>query len=312
MSTRIPIAALVSDIHLSATPPIARSNEKNWLARQEDYLGQWADLKQRHLVPGIIAGDIFDKSREKESSALITMAWDYLKDDYAIPGQHDLPYHDYDAMEGSAFGVLVKGGCINLIEPNKPLHLKTESLVLHGFPWGFPITPLKGDKFGDDVMHLAVIHAYCWHKEHTYTGASRKQNAVAYKKQLKGYDAALFGDNHKGFLIKSGDTTILNNGGFMRRKADEVDSTPSMALLFSDGSIERVYVDCEEDVFINPHTLRDMIGEINGVDISGFVEELENAESNGLDFVEVLIKYLKDKKVTKQVKEILLDIVENK
>ena len=85
-----------------------------------------------------------------------------------------------------------------------------------------------------------------------------------------------------------------------------------MGLLFNDGSIERVYLDCEKDVFINPHTLRDMVGEIDGVDVSGFIEELESAESNGLDFVEILIKYIKDKKVNKHVKKILLDITENK
>ena len=240
------------------------------------------------------------------------MAWDYLKDDYAIPGQHDLPYHDYDAMDGSAFGVLVKGGCIKLVEPDKPIYVKESKLVLHGFPWGFPIKPQTSSAFAKGVIHLAVIHAYCWHKENTYTGASKSQNAVAYKKKLKGYDAALFGDNHKGFLIKSGATTILNNGGFMRRKSDEINSTPSMGLLFNDGSIERVYLDCEKDVFINPHTLRDMVGEIDGVDVSGFIEELESAESNGLDFVEILIKYIKDKKVNKHVKKILLDITENK
>ena len=91
MPTKHPIAVSCSDIHLSTSAPIARSSESDWLGVQRGYLQQWLELKRKFKVPGIIAGDIFDKAETKGSSSLITMAWDYLKGDYVIPGQHDLP-----------------------------------------------------------------------------------------------------------------------------------------------------------------------------------------------------------------------------
>jgi len=305
-----PIAALVSDIHLSDTAPIARSNESDWIAVQEGYLSQWLDLKKKYKVTGIIAGDIFDKY--KGSPTLINVAMDYLEGDLAIPGQHDLPYHDYNEMKKSAFGVLVRGGTIRLINPEEPL-MVTSDLYLHGFPWGHKITPLDRwiPDFDDSSIHLAVIHAYCWHKQHSFVGAEKRKNAVAYKKQLKGYDAAIFGDNHKGFLIKSGDTTILNNGGFVCRKIDEIDYQPCMGLLFSDGSIERVPVDCSQDKWVNTKTLKEMVGEIEGVDIGGFIQELEQLGDTGLDYRLAINTYFNKKGVSKPVRKIITEILDN-
>jgi hypothetical protein len=212
-----PIAVSCSDIHLSATAPIARSKEKDWIAKQESYIQQWAALKQKYNVPAIIAGDIFDKA--KGTPELINLATKYLKGDYVIPGQHDLPYHDFDQMHKSAFGVLVETGVVRLIPPAREGKgwQVSDKLCLHAFPWGFEICP-PDKEVCQNGTHVAVIHAYCWHKGQAYVGADKGQNAVAYRKQIRGYDFALFGDNHKKFTLKSGDCTVVNHGGFMRCK----------------------------------------------------------------------------------------------
>ncbi len=85
-------AVLVADLHLSDTPPAARSGEPDWRATQAGYLNQVTRLCRRHECPLVIAGDLFDDGwRERRCSpALINLALTYLPDQcYGIPGQHD-------------------------------------------------------------------------------------------------------------------------------------------------------------------------------------------------------------------------------
>ena len=133
---------------------------------------------------------------------------------------------------------------------------------------------------------------------------------MAYKKKLRGYDFALFGDNHKQFTARSGKTTVINHGAFMRRKADEVEHMPRMYVLFNDGSFEEVFVECKQDKFIDTNELKSLIGEIESVDLNGFVEQLEDIQQNEINFKDYIIQYLKQKGASKRTKRILLGIID--
>ena len=299
-----PIAALVSDIHLSAKAPIARSEEKDWIATQRGYLQQWADLKETHNVRGIIAGDIFD--HWKGTPELINMASEYIMGDFAIPGQHDLPYHNYHERHKSAYGVLEKLGIIRNLPP-KEITPVGPFLEVVGFPWGFEIAPLEEKS---KKTTLCVAHAFCWMKEHTYPGAEKSKNAVAYAKKLKGFDAAVFGDNHKGFLTNKNGIHILNNGGFMRRNSDQINYQPCMGLLYEDGSIERVEVYCDDDVFKNAQELAHTIGKIQEIEVEQFVKDMRQLENLGLDFEQALKHFCETNEVSKQAKNLILKFIE--
>lgn len=298
-----PIAVLCSDIHLTLKPPIARAKEPNWLARQSDYLHQLAELGQRiHRVPIICAGDIFDKWNSP--AELINFAIANLPFMYAIPGQHDLPYHSYDDRHRSAYNTLVEAGAIINLEPGEPLELKNK-LVLHGFPWGHEITPVPN--MPGPRIHLAVVHKYLWTGKCKYPNAPEDASLASARKDLVTYDAAVYGDNHKGFLSNDRWPAVLNCGTFMRRHSDEIEYRPRVGLLLSNGKIRIHYLDTSADVISSSHK------ELNdNTDLQTFVKKLESFKAKTLDYGEAVRRFLNDNKIDSAVRKEVMRCVQEK
>lgn len=282
------IALLVSDIHLSHRPPIARSVEKSWYEVMKCYLEQLYDLSvpdKTSLVqlPIICAGDVFHKWNE--CPELVNFALEYLPTMYAIPGQHDLPHHRYDNIKKSVFWTMVKARRIILLDHNE--YAFFPGFNIHGFPFGSEFTVCSNE--GSEDLQLAVVHSYIWMNDHCYQDASPKQHLKKYLEVAKTYDACLFGDNHKGFLYK-GEPNILNPGSFMRRRIDEIDLRPCVGKLHKSGKITRHFLDTSEDQFLKVSEEVSNMAEI--LHLEKFVEELEELGDKTIDFVEVLKQFL--------------------
>lgn len=245
-----PIAVLASDIHLSHKRPKCRQDD--WYVAMAAHLKELGDAATDYSdyeLPIVIAGDIFD--HWDAPPELIEFAIRHLPKCYAIPGQHDLPNHDYGQIRRSAYGALMAAGIIKNLPAGKCENIPKwdgTSLVIVGVPWGHEILPhvppMETDYDGRVI--LAVVHAYIWdRKRNSYEGAPDDKSLGHYLPKLANYDAAVFGDNHKGFLAKRDETwpegnlkSVLNCGGFMRRKSND-DWHPKIGILYSDGSIKR-------------------------------------------------------------------------
>lgn len=300
------VAILVSDIHLSHTAPVARSEEPNWYSAMERSLNQLRDLAKLYNVPIVCTGDIWD--RWNNGSQITNFAMKHLPPMYSICGNHDLPNHLYTELKKSAFWTLVEAGKITLLEPRKPVIVEGGSPIrLHGFPYGSKVRPLLEPH--DLLIEVAVIHSYIWTKKTGYPGASKEQYWKWYHKRLKGFDVAVFGDNHRGFLISKeiqGLPTILNVGGFLRRKSDEREYKSCVGLLHEDGSVIRHYLDVSEDKWSDI----DEISQIQGLDLSKFIEELEGLETDSLDFKEHVNRAMDSGKVSDGVRQCVLNCIE--
>jgi len=268
------VAIMASDIHLCHKKPIARSPEPDWYEAMSRPLEQLDRLCLKSGAPLIIAGDIFD--RWNSNAELINFALEYLPPCYAIPGQHDLPNHNMDDVGRSAYWTLVKAGKICDLSGEVITH---GNVTMHGFGWNQSITPLPAKKTIRGSIHLAVCHSYIYNKGNSYPGAPKELSVQGYTKNLLGYDAAVFGDNHKGFL----DGYLLNCGTFMRRKADEVDYSPQIGLLTNDGEIITVELDCSEDLFLERSADITMTEETL-VGLLEFSRSLTGLSSDSVDF----------------------------
>jgi hypothetical protein len=194
---------------------------------------------------------------------------------FAVPGQHDLPFHNKDLITRSAFQTLVLAGVIGVL----PRHgVEIRGIKVHGFGWGDDLTPApKNDGF--EGLRLAVVHKYIWTGDYGFPGASEDSNLRHLERQLKGYSAAVFGDNHKGFQIGQ----ILNAGTLFRRKSDEIEYTPSVGMLYGDGTIRRC----------NLYTLGEKMESVVEKsqapgDFDAFIGGLSNLTSDPLCFVDAL------------------------
>lgn len=303
-----PIALLCSDIHLQEKPPISRSAEPDWFRAMQRPLDEIRDIAEKEKIPVIYAGDIFN--HWKAPPELVNWALKYLPKGYAVPGQHDLPFHNYGDMHKSAFGTLVDVGHLTLLPPEKPLRIG-EHLRAWGFPWGTKLKMMPTFVGKDKgTVDLAVVHAYIWREGKGYPGADEEKRVGAYAKALKGFNAAVFGDNHKGFTALKSECNILNNGTLMRRNSDEEDYWPQIGILMDDGSINTHRLDSAEwDKFL-PREEAKLIEEA-GFKMEEFLKELEKLGHTNMNFRQSLKDYFDTYEVSPAAKTILLTALEH-
>ena len=304
-------AILIADFHLSHVPPVSRSAEKSWYAAMADPLRQIKDLVNKHKVPVICPGDVFD--RWNSPPELINFALVQLPKMYAVPGQHDLAHHRYNDIQKSAYWTLVKAGKIVNLEPESPVEVGEggKALRLHGFPWGFPVKSLKNPD--DLVLEIAVVHAYIWSKTTSYPGAPKEGHFRAVQKTALGYHLVVSGDNHQPFLTgykRDGKfPQIYNCGGLMRRKSDEKDRPCYAGLLWTNGEVTRVELDCSEDKWIDG---KDTPIIERGADMAEFLEELSSLGDAAIDFADAIRRRLDQGDSPPNVRQILLEAMEKK
>ncbi len=292
------IAIVASDIHLSHRPPIARSAEKSWYDAMARTLDMVQYLINKHNVPFIVAGDIFH--HWDEPAELINFAIDKFPHCYAIPGQHDLPNHNYDDIKKSAYWTLVEAGVVNNIPGGS--YTIINDLCLHGFPFGFDVIPIKNPN--PNFFHIAVIHAYCYTHGTGYKDAPKENDYHHWMKKLGGYDAAVIGDNH----VRWENGKIFNCGGLIRRRFDEKDHQPRVGLVYNKGPALS-YDLYTEDVFADRD---ESIQEASDIDMERLIDELNKVKDKGLDFVEILNRFITNHDCSSRVHKLVLKSVEQK
>jgi hypothetical protein len=298
------IAVLCSDLHFSQTAPAARSDEPDWFAVQERAWNQIREQAERYDVPIVIAGDVFDNWRSSPQLINFVLRLFSGLEIYAVPGQHDLPNHRYDEVHRSAYGTLIAADSI--IDIGQGIDSRI-GIVFHGFAWGREVASWADRKKPgfDGRVHLAVVHAYCW-KDSCHPGASEDDRVGRYADRLKGYDAAVFGDNHAGFMAKSGRCTVFNAGTMICRRQNERSYRPRCGLLRDNSEVECIYLNTEEDVW----TEREEV-EAGRADVSGLVAELESLGGDALDFEEVLLRRADAEDVPQQTKRLILEALDH-
>lgn len=298
------IAILCSDIHLSHRPPIARSAEPDWYAAMARPLKELKDLSKTDdgCVPIICAGDVFDKWNS--SPELINFALEHLPEMYAIPGQHDLPYHGMEEIKKSAFWTLMEA---NKIRSLRSVVVANGVFAL-GFPWGADLRSPKREN--DDMLWMAVAHQYVWTTDDHYVGADPSGQVLSVRKKLQGYDVALFGDNHKGFLLKEkGKPTIFNAGTLMRRTSAERDYRPMVGLLHEDGTVKKHHLDTSQDKFLDDRALSEAAEE-SLMHLEGFLDGLKGLGESGLDFERAIETALAGCDASNSVRRVILEAME--
>lgn len=278
-----------------------------------EYLWQLRMLQKEHKdCPILCAGDIFD--RWNSPPELINFAIKHLPVMHAIPGQHDLPLHSYDDIRKSAYWTLVEAGKVINLKPHVFYPMTHGHYSVVGFPWGHELKGVKeceGSAATTGTM-VALVHSYCWIEGKNFPGAPENKTAKEQMAKLKGFDVAVFGDNHKGFFVDMPDgRTAWNCGGFMRRKSDELDYTPSVGLLYPGKVTKRHLLDTSKDKFHVKHSAPDVNEKTPSY--LAFKSALTSMAEISLDFAEVVHQSLErfdqgleiDPEVKKKVEEIL-------
>lgn len=298
-------AIFCSDIHLSQTPPVFRSKEPDWKEAMRRPLNEIKEIQKEHNCPVFCAGDVLDYW--KSTPELIHFATDVLPAEFhSVPGQHDLPYHQTEAITKSAYYTLWLFENIKELIV-KPVKLHYGSLVICCFPFGSKIQPLRKmiDKKKKNDVYIALAHQYIWKGQFKYQTADGEAHISKLKTALKGYDFAFFGDNHKGFDAKLGKTKVHNCGGLIRRNKDEIDRKSRIILLTENNKTKTHYLDTSDDIYFG---VTDNKKETLNLDDA--FAEMEKIENTKLDFVSTLKEYTAKNNVKKPTMNIINEILE--
>lgn len=310
------IAITCSDLHLSASPPPFRSAEKDWYATQKGYLNRLSELATKYKARIIYAGDIFDDGwrAHRCPPELINFAAEYLPEGFAIPGQHDLPHHQYEDIVKSAYWTLCRMGVLSNLPPGEAVALSGRDnpkiAWLYGFPWGSKVECPQTT--GPKCINIAVIHACCWYGSFGYQGALPSNQINKWDKHLRGYNVAVFGDNHKGFNVfnrPGGRPNIINNGTFMVRKAEDLQNPPKVGLIYRDGSIAQVRLDISKDKYSDGVEDEPLIDKTK-LDAEQLMNELEKTIGDGIDFAAALRRKIQSPRVKEAVGQLIQTCME--
>jgi len=301
------IAILTADWHLSHKPPIWRSNEPDWYEAMRRPLNELSELQKLYNCPILVAGDIFDKWNA--SAELINFAMMNIPNNvYAIAGQHDLPEHNIEQIDKSAYFSLALGKTIKEL-----FYAKVQPLLefnVYAFMYGDKI--VKPDEHvtnSTGLPNIAVAHQYICKPGADYPNAPKEaylnKKLVPKGKKWYGYDVMVFGDNHKSFFINIGDTKVFNCGTLMRRASDEENYKPRVGLLYSNGDIDFHYLDISQDKHLTPDEMKDA-KEYEEIDMEDFAKELRKLGAAALDFSKAMKEFWLSDKTRKSVQDIIL------
>jgi len=290
---------------------------------------EWYDVMRRQLrelkavaqlcgdAPIVCAGDIVH--RWQQPPELINFMLQELPDMYAVRGQHDLPYHSHDLIERSAYWSMVLARRITDIS-DKGVYLPNggSPILIMGcaYPGEFGDASFSVKQHPAEAVKLAVVHRYCWMTGNSHVKALPRDNAGRQIELLKkcGFTAAVFGDNHKGFLKVQKGFHLFNSGTFIVRNSDEVGYTPQIGLLLKDGSIVPWMLDVSQDQYLEGLEDFDYIEaeQVGSKELAELIDQCESKADGRWDFREAVLTALKKTtKISLPVKAFILRALED-
>jgi hypothetical protein len=304
-----PIAILVSDLHFSFSPPVARSGEADWFAAMGDRLHWLDDLSKELGVPILAAGDIWD--RWSQPPAVINYIIDHCPRMFAIPGQHDLAGHDYSNRDRGAYGTLVRAGTLEELIPGD-IRTIGERVYVQGFPWGHT-PPNTNPKPKPGVVIIAVAHQYVHNGGHTCHHHATEDQSAANLQGYEGYTVAHFGDNHIPFEYRTkAGQLVVNTGGFYRRTADQQTHQPGAVILYRQGNgvtYKRHHYSTTDEAFSRDHIVPVSYA-VAHTGVDEFAKAVGSVTTANVDFRQYVRQFAAQDDVSPIVADLLIQAVE--
>lgn len=228
-----PILICSSDWHMRSTVPCSRA-ETSWFEVMEQRLDQLCCTFPG--VPHLVSGDILDRADPHASLLSFLITRFRQMEIYAIPGNHDLANHRYDAKMSAGYGALVKAGAVRDLEANTWTHVGNmrQGCSVYSQPWSKYLMPparLEGN-FG-----ICALHKYIWMDQtNSYPGAEESANVVSMTEYLKLFDGVSVGDNHISFRVGR----IINHGSLLAMTSAQVGHIPKLGVVYDDNTYEAV------------------------------------------------------------------------
>lgn len=303
----------VADLHIRHDVPVARKDD--YLEAQDKKLDYLFDLSKRLKDEIIVAGDFFDVA--KPPHWLITYVMDKIishkvKGMTVVPGQHDLPSHNIHLLNDSGLGILEQAGLIRVVR-NPTFLVAQHGLNIWACPFGMRPINLRG--LDNPLKGVQVL---VWHQLINFK--KRGSTTITGSRILSkfGYDVLVTGDNHKKFYYrtKTG-KKVVNPGSMMRMDANQITHKPTIFHITKEFH-EMKETDKMPVVVLYNYPIKDGVLDRTHIEqkkkkdkrIAYFVSKLRKGFEVKNSFKKNLVLYLKENKISKLVKQTILEHME--
>lgn len=208
---------LTADWHIRGDRPRCRIDE-DWIESQRQDIQAVVDIARREKVDEAwVLGDLFHQPRA--ATEAVNMVLVGLKDlrevcpVYILPGNHDLPYHDYGNLEQSSLGIVLKSF------PELRTREEPRGLTIAAAPFGLdPVDPHA------DVW---ATHQLTFENDETKPPMAGGKIAQDLLDEAPGVHIVVTGDYHRGYVYTGADgRRVITPGCLNIQAADMVDYKP--------------------------------------------------------------------------------------
>lgn len=199
-----------ADYHLRPTQPRCRTNE-NWRVSQTSVLRQIVKYANEYKAKLGIVGDIFHTAKVPPwvENLFLRYMQKVAEGVYAIPGNHDLPYHSIKSLYESSFGVISQGNNIrSLTELGQTIYYGTDEIV------------------GTAETGLLFLHTLVFPDEKSIPPNTTAKTAAQLLEEHPDHKWIFTGDMHRSFHFEKNGRHVVNPGCILRQTADLVNYQP--------------------------------------------------------------------------------------
>lgn len=284
---------LCADLHLRPDRPRCRKDE-DWVDTQLLQLNYIANTARLHKLPVVVCGDIFHKSQVPDYiKTMFLRAFDGVNI-HILAGQHDLPYHSWDRVDSSSFGILWQmRGVINI---NSILSLGSYA------------------HFGQEIernknSNCLFIHELVFNSLKDIPPNVRAATARNLVEIYPGYKYIFCGDNHHGFITEVKGTTIIMAGCMNRQATNFRDYEPKIWIIDTEkNTIENEFIPDPLENLVDDEVLKEYDNRKER--IGAFVEQVKGAKSISLDFEENVKEAMKENDFSKSEVSMIQELME--
>lgn len=204
---------LTADWHIRGDRPRCRIDE-DWIESQRQDIQAVVDIARREKVDEAwVLGDLFHQPRAAtEAVNMVLVGLKDLRDVcpvYILPGNHDLPYHDYGNLEQSSLGIVLKSF------PELQTREDPRGLTLAAAPFGLdPVDPRT------DVW---ATHQLVFENDATKPPMAPGKIAQDLLDEAPGVQVVVTGDYHRGYVYTGADGRRVITPGCLNIQAADMD-----------------------------------------------------------------------------------------
>ena len=300
---------LTADWHLRSQRPRCRLDD-NWLETQWNALGQIINYADEYEADVIVIGDIFHSTNEttNEVIGLVQEVALHLerfgKSLYILAGNHDLPQHNLENINRSAFQILLNSKNINHLDQLDIGHSDECNKM-----------EISSSNFGaNDKLDAEIVfkHILCFPENEKILPNDKIVKPSELFAQFENAKYIFTGDYHKQFAYSKGKTKkLLNPGCLLRQAADMIDYEPAVFYIeFINGELTycTLPIPDDEKMVTDEYLEKE---EMRNNRIEAFIERIRENEQVTFDFIENVHNLMKNNKIEPEIKNTILELMEN-